>query len=141
MRNSLAALILLGGLLAGCGPEPQRGVSVVLVSPDSLRADRLRPWNEQAAAPVPNLERLAARGTVYLNAWATSPWTAPSMVSVMTGLYPPSHGIVYRDDTTAPTLPTLPRMLGERGYRLGNFSFFSGISYFRNLGLGPVVNV
>ncbi len=139
MRNSLAALILLGGLLAGCGPEPQRGVSVVLVSPDSLRADRLRPWNEQAAAPVPNLERLAARGTVYLNAWATSPWTAPSMVSIMTGLYPPSHGVAYRDDTTPSSLPTLPRLLAAEDYEIGNFSFFSQISYFRNLGLGDAV--
>ncbi len=131
------ALLLLGFALA-CAPSLD-GTSVLLVSADSLRVDRLPPWNRDDAPPTPSLERLAARGTVYTNAWATSPWTAPSMVSVMTGLYPPSHGIVYRDDTTAPELPTLPRMLAERGYRRGNFSFFSGISYFRNLGLGPVV--
>ena len=129
-------LLLLGFALA-CA-TPGEDASVLLVSADSLRVDRLPLWNPDDAPPTPSLDRLAARGTVYTNAWATSPWTAPSMVSVMTGLYPPSHGIVYRDDTTAPTLPTLPRMLGERGYRLGNFSFFSGISYFRNLGLGPV---
>ncbi len=109
---------------------------MLLVSPDSLRADRLRPWNEQAAAPVPNLERLAARGTVFKNAWSTSPWTAPSMVSIMTGLYPTSHGVAYRDDTTPSSLPTLPRLLAAEGGEIGNFSFFSQISYFRNLGLG-----
>ncbi len=133
-----AGLLLTGLLLTGCGaePEPLRDVSVVLVSPDSLRADRLRPWNDAAPISVPNLERLAARGSVYLNAWSTSPWTAPSMVSIMTGLYPPSHGVAYRDDTTPTSLPTLPRMLAARGYEIGNFSFFSQISYFRNLGLG-----
>ncbi len=127
----------LGLALAGCAAEPAADFSVVLVSPDSLRVDRLPPWNPQAAAPTPHLERLAARGTVYLNAWASSPWTAPSMVSVMTGLYPTSHGVAYRDDTTPATLPTLPRLLAARDYRIGNFSFFSQISYFRNLGLGP----
>ncbi len=133
---SLKRLVVIGLLLAGCAAEPERDVSVVLVSPDSLRVDRLRPWNDQAAAPVPHLERLAARGTVYRNAWSTSPWTAPSMVSIMTGLYPPSHGVAYRDDTTPSSLPTLPRLLAAEGYEIGNFSFFSQISYFRNLGLG-----
>ncbi len=135
LSKTACALIALG-LLAGCAAEPDRDLSVVLVSPDSLRVDRLRPWNAQAAARVPNLERLAARGTVYLNAWAASPWTAPSMVSVMTGIYPPSHGVVYRDDTTPSSLPTLPRLLAAEGHEIGNFSFFSQISYFRNLGLG-----
>ncbi len=134
-RTALAGSILAGSILAGCGAEPGGEISVVLVSPDSLRADRLRPWNPDAP-PTPALERLAARGTVYLNAWSSSPWTAPSMVSVMTGLYPPSHGVAYRDDTTPSTLPTLPRLLAANGYEIGNFSFFSQISYFRNLGLG-----
>jgi len=111
---------------------------VLLVSVDSLRVDRLPLWNPDGTSPTPNLDRLAAGGTVYRNAWATSAWTAPSMVSVMTGLYPPSHGIIYRDDTTPPALPTLPRLLAAEGYQLGNFSFFSAISYFRNLGLGEV---
>ncbi|MEE8525586.1 MAG: sulfatase-like hydrolase/transferase, partial [Thermoanaerobaculia bacterium] len=135
----LAGVLLAISVLTGCGrPQPAADVSVLLISVDSLRVDRLPLWNPGDAPPTPNLDRLAARGTVYQNAWATSPWTAPSMVSVFTGLYPPSHGIVYRDDTTPETLPTLPRLLAQRGYRLGNFSFFSGISYFRNLGLGPV---
>ncbi len=131
-------VIALGCLLAGCSTEPDRDISVVLVSPDSLRVDRLRPWNDQADAPTPELERLAARGTLFSNAWSTSPWTAPSMVSIMTGLYPPSHGVAYRDDTTPTSLPTLPRLLAAEGYEIGNFSFFSQISYFRNLGLGDV---
>lgn len=134
IRHASWLLILFA--LTACAGEPAQTPSVLLISPDSLRADRLAPWNPADAPPTPHLDRLAARGTVYLDAWATSPWTAPSMVSVLTGLYPPSHGIAYRDDTTPQTLPTLPRILAARGHRLGNFSFFSQISYFRNLGLG-----
>jgi len=108
---------------------------VLLLTVDSLRCDRLRLFNPEGGVATPNLEQLAARGTVFSNAWATAPWTAPSIVSVFSGLYPPSHGVAVRDDTTPPSLPTLPRLLAARGYKLGNFAFFSGISYFRNLGL------
>ncbi len=127
-------------LLVSCAQPPPLRHSVLVISADSLRVDRLRPWNpDEDVPPVPNLTALAASGTRYANAWATSPWTAPSMVSVFTGLYPPSHGVVYRDDTTPPDLPTLSRMLGGDDYALGNFSFFSQISYFRNLGLGEAI--
>ena len=139
MTRQLALAVCLAALLTACTTgAPEGDLSVVLVSPDSLRVDRLPPWNPEAP-PAPNVERLAWRGTVYLNAWASSPWTAPSMVSIFTGLYPPSHGVAYRDDTTPRGLATLPRLLGEKGYRLGNFSFFSQVSYFRNLGLGSAV--
>jgi hypothetical protein len=131
-----AALVVLG-----CATAREHRASssppanLVLVTVDSLRPDRLRLWNRDDGVATPNLEGLAARGALFRNAWATAPWTAPSVVSIFTGLYPPSHGVVMRDDTTSSELPTLARLLARQGYRLGNFSFFSGISYFRNLGL------
>lgn len=138
MHTGLLVGVLVG--LVGCRPAPDlRGVSVLLISPDSLRADRLVAFDDDASAATPNLDALAATGTVFTNAWATAPWTAPAMVSVMTGHYPPAHGVVYRDDTTPSDLASLPRVLGDRGYAVGNFTFFSALSYFRNLGLGPTV--
>jgi choline-sulfatase len=131
---AVPALAAVAGSCQTVAAPPAPGANVLVVVVDSLRCDRLRPWNPQAPVPVPNLERLAAAGTLYSNAWAVTPWTAPSVVSLFTGLYPSSHGVSARDDTTASTLPTLPRLLAGRGYRLGNLAFFSGISYFRNLG-------
>ena len=127
-----------GFFLVACDAEPRQDsrYNVLLLSADSLRSDRLALWNPEGVE-TPNLEALAARGALYRNAVAVTPWTAPSMVSVFTGLYPPSHGVVYRDDTTPPNLPNLARILSESGYRIGNFTFFSEISYFRGLGLGP----
>lgn len=141
----LMSCLGLGLVMSACAPSeapsPSPGASVLLISADSLRVDRLPAWGalpgDPSPSPTPHLDALIARGTVYLDAWSASPWTAPSMVSVMTGLDPPSHGVVYRDDTTPANLPTLPRLLAARGDRIGNFSFFSEISYFRNLGLGP----
>ena len=127
-----AALLVVAGCQGACGTETP-DANVLLITVDSLRVDRLGPWNEDSV-PVPALEGLAERGVLYRNAWATAPWTAPAVVSVFTGLYPTSHGVAYRDDTTPPGLPSLPRLLTDT-HRLGNLSFFSGLSYFRNLGL------
>lgn len=136
-RPHLSALIVvltLGSL--GCGGERSGAPpNLLLLSADSLRRDRLATFEPVGGVETPRLERLARRGARFDAAWAVTPWTAPSMVSVFTGLYPPSHGVAYRDDTTPRALPTLPRILARAGYRVGNFSFFSAISYFRNLGL------
>ena len=136
ISSPATTLLLALTITVGCGPPlpPAPGANLLLLSVDSLRCDRLWPWTDDGP-PMPHLEQLQARGTVLTNAWAVAPWTAPSMVSVFTGLYPPAHGVAARDDTTPPQLPTLMRQLHDAGYRLGNLSFFSQISYFRNLGL------
>jgi hypothetical protein len=132
------ALVLVFVALVGCGgaPPPRSAdrPSLLLLSADSLRADRLALFEPATGVRTPRLERLARTGVRFSATWAVTPWTAPSMVSVFTGLYPPRHGVAYRDDTTPLGLPTLPRILADAGYRVGNFSFFSAISYFRNLG-------
>jgi len=42
---------------------------------------------------TPNLDRLAAEGMVFTNAYAPAANCAPSRACCMTGLYPPRHGI------------------------------------------------
>jgi arylsulfatase A-like enzyme len=44
---------------------------------------------------TPNLERLARRGVTFTNATCTTPFCSPSRASLITGLYPHRHGIVY----------------------------------------------
>ena len=127
------ALVL--ATLVACTTTPRREEpppNVLLITADSLRADRVE-W----AAPgrTPALAALAARGVRFDRAYTVTPWTAPALVSVFTGLYPPTHGVVNRDDTTPKKLPTLPRILSARGYTLANYGFFTGVSYYRNLGL------
>ena len=150
LRCGLAVAIAL--LVTACDhSEPQRPTHLLVISADSLRVDRLSAFLERNGAdvvepvsvsmpvpmpvPMPTLDTLADRGVTYVDAFTVTPWTAPAMVSVFTGLFPPSHGVQVRDDTTPERLPTLPRLAAQNGLRVGNFSFFSGISYFRNLGL------
>ncbi len=141
MRVGACAAAMLAAALvgsAGCGGPAESDVqpNLLVLSVDSLRLDR--PSAFGGPVDTPAMASLAARGTSFSNAWATAPWTAPSMVSVFTGLYPPGHGVVHRDDTTPEGLPTLFTILGDGGWRLGNLAFFSNVSYFAGLGLpGP----
>ncbi len=44
---------------------------------------------------TPNLQRLASRGMVFTNATCPTPFCSPSRASLVTGLYPHQHGIIY----------------------------------------------
>lgn len=136
-EGALAAAPLLAALALGAcatSPEPRPGPppNVLLLTADSLRADAV---SYDPSGPTPALAALAAGGTRFPNAFTVAPWTAPALVSIFTGLYPPTHGVVNRDDTTPATLPTLPRLFAARGFTLANFGFFTTVSYYRNLGL------
>ncbi|MGH2510501.1 MAG: sulfatase family protein, partial [Ktedonobacteraceae bacterium] len=45
--------------------------------------------------PTPNIDRLARSGVKFTNATCTTPFCSPSRASIVTGLYPHKHGIVY----------------------------------------------
>ncbi len=90
-------------------PErPEAGVDVVLLSLDTLRADRLGSYGYDRPTS-PNLDALAERSIRFETAIAQAPWTRPSHDSMFSGLYPSS-----RDLDGAPVLAEL---LHDRGYR------------------------
>lgn len=68
--------------------------NIVLIVVDTLRSDRL-PFYGYDCIKTPFLSALAARSILFQNAWATSPWTAPSTASIFTSLYPFQHGVIY----------------------------------------------
>lgn len=85
---------------------------IVLVVVDSLRADRLDP------RVMPNLARLAARGTTFDHAFVTLPQVLPSWATLLTGREPHDHGIRSPLPAAAPPLDALPGRLRSRGYRV-----------------------
>ncbi|MCP5058821.1 MAG: sulfatase-like hydrolase/transferase [bacterium] len=93
--------------------------SVLLVTIDTLRADHVGAYGaEDVGTPV--LDRLASEGVRFANAIAPTPITLPSHASLLTGLYPPSHGVrhngVYRLGSEA---TTLAEHFGAAGYSTG----------------------
>jgi len=99
-------------LLAACGrgtppaPAPAAKPNVLLITIDTLRADRVGAYG-YTAARTPALDALAREGTRFTHAYATAPITLTSHASLMTGRYPPGHGARHnglRVDLAVPTL-------------------------------------
>ncbi|NNE07483.1 MAG: sulfatase [Gemmatimonadetes bacterium] len=116
------AVLLAGGLLAGfgCGLQREKPWNVLLITIDTLRADRLGCYGGMYAA-TPNMDRLAERGVLFANAFAAMPLTLPSHTSILTGLYPKSHGVLSHAYTLEEDKTTLAEYLHAEGYRTGAF--------------------
>lgn len=127
---SLTALTLL---LSAQAPAQ----NVVLFTVDSSRADRFGVYG-YPKPNTPHIDGWAKTGTVFNQAYSVSAWTAPGLVSILTGLYPRTHGVDNRDKSVSGDLPTLHKILQKEGYRTPNLNFFTFASYYQNLGLPPV---
>jgi len=95
--------------------------NVVLVTIDTLRADRLGCYGHEEIE-TPHLDRLASEGILFENALTTVPFTLPAHSSIMTGVYPPVHGV--RENVgfaLDERLPTLAQDLSATGRRTGGF--------------------
>jgi choline-sulfatase len=113
--------LLIAFLLTFTGTAQRRGPDLILITLDTVRADRIGTYGYKAAA-TPNLDRLASEGVRFDDATAHAPLTAPSHASILTGLYPSRLGV--RDNAAAP-LPdsamTLAETLRDAGFRTGAF--------------------
>ncbi|MCB9378356.1 MAG: sulfatase [Holophagales bacterium] len=83
-------------------------VNVLLLSLDTLRADHLSAYGYERPTS-PHLDAFARRGWRFETAISQAPWTRPSHRSMLTGLYPSSHGELRS--------PRLPELFWRRGYR------------------------
>lgn len=110
-------------LLASTTPyaEAQSKPNVLVISIDDLN-DWVGCLNGHPQVQTPNMDALAARGTVFTNAHCQSPLCNPSRTSVMTGLRPTTTGVYglspwFRSLPQFETLTTLPQYFSAHGYR------------------------
>lgn len=73
------------------------GPNLLLISVDTLRADRIGAYG-YVAADTPHLDRLAAEGVLFERAYSHASWTRPGFGSLMTSLYPSEHGAFVVND-------------------------------------------
>ena len=125
--GSMRARVWLGFLLAATAVtalvlflrEPPLRVAgpIVLVSIDTLRADRLPAYGYEGVE-TPAIDRLVADSVLFERAYSHSPQTLPAHVSMFTGLLPVEHGV--RDNlgfAVDPEQTLLPELLTPLGYR------------------------
>lgn len=134
MKASTRARLLVASLLlAGACGSGGRPVSIVLVTLDTTRADRLGCYGRENAG-TPALDGLAARGARFERAYTTAPITLPAHASLLTGSYPPHHGL--RDNGLAALdegVETLAETCARAG--LSTAAFVSGFPVARTFGL------
>ena len=119
-----AALLAAAAVLAGwwmlSRHRPDR-LNLLLITVDTLRADHVGAYGATTGA-TPVLDALAGRGVRFDQVQTAAPITAPSHATILTGHYPPSHGVrgnvVF---TLGARYPTLAGRLKANGYRTAAF--------------------
>lgn len=133
-RNLLLALLALAVIAAGAliaisrrgatglvAKGELRNANILLVTLDTTRADRIGAYG-YAAAETPRLDALAREGILFEHCITPSAFTLPSHSSIMTGLYPPFHGVrVNGTSALASVHTTMAERLAAQGYRTGAF--------------------
>jgi len=94
---------------------------IILISLDTLRADHLGVYGYPRDTS-PSLDAFANESVVFDRAVAQSPLTLPSHISIMTSLYPSSHGILSNNNRLADEQVTLAELLRKDGYKTAGFA-------------------
>ena len=94
--------------------------NVILISIDSLRADHLGCYGYERDTS-PNLDRLAAEGTLFEQPIASSSWTLPTHMAMLTSMYDSVHQVRSRKRRYVLSHPLLAEVLQEAGYDTAGF--------------------
>jgi arylsulfatase A-like enzyme len=119
----LLALILSYVLLVGRGVPAEPELPNILWITSEDNGPHLGCYGD-SYAQTPNLDRLAARGMIYLNVWSVAPVCAPARTALISGLYPSSTGSEHmRSMVKLPAhMKMFPQYLREAGYYCSNNS-------------------
>lgn len=124
-KTYLLIIVIIAFNLPACRkPGLESLPDIILITIDTLRPDHLAVYGyERRTAPF--ISSIADRGYIFDNCYATSSWTAPSMASLFTGIYPRGHGVLHgfvgagkivNQEKLDSSLPTLAELLKSRGY-------------------------
>jgi N-acetylglucosamine-6-sulfatase len=112
-----AGLVALLTAAAGAtGDEPRKArPNVLVILCDDLRWDALGCAGNPHVS-TPNIDRLAAEGVYFANAFCTTSLCSPSRASILSGLYAHSHGVLNNFTEYPRGLASFPRVLQADGY-------------------------
>jgi arylsulfatase A-like enzyme len=94
---------------------------VVVLVVDTLRADKLRPFNPATRVKTPSVDRFASEGVVFELAQSPENWTKPAVASILTGLHPQTHQQKTGDAALPGSAVLLSEHLKDNGFATGSF--------------------
>jgi len=103
--------------------------NIIFVLTDDQRADALG-YAGNKIIQTPEMDRLAREGVYFKNAFVTTPISAASRASILTGLYERTHGYTFgQGDLKKPYMDiAYPVLLKNNGYYTGLFGKL-GVNY------------
>jgi len=111
--------MLLSAILLSCGQPvsvPKLRPSLVLITVDTTRRDHIGIYGKLNAG-TENIDGIAKQGIRFDQAYSTVPLTTPAHASILTGLYPPKHGIRNNGDALLPKeATTIAEVLKNHDY-------------------------
>ena len=108
-REMMSSLGTSGGVL---GDLPQ---GVVLIVGDTLRCDHLEAYG-YSRPTAPMLARMASEGILFRDTQSQGVWTKVSVPSILTSLFPITHGIVDLTDRLPASAITIAEAFQQAGY-------------------------
>jgi arylsulfatase A-like enzyme len=115
---------------AAAGPK-----GVILLWADTLRKDHLDAYG-YGRETAPFLKRFASEGVLFENNFSQATWTKVSSPSVLTSLYPSTHGVKNFSDYLPSSATTLAEVYREAGYATVSFASNLFTGQFTNLHQG-----
>jgi arylsulfatase A-like enzyme len=97
--------------------------NILLIHSDQHRHDCLGAHGHPLLK-TPNLDRLAREGTDFSHAFSTIPICSPARASLLTGAWPPTHGVLCIPETESyrparRELPVITNLMAQNGYSIG----------------------
>jgi arylsulfatase A-like enzyme len=114
LGSGLAAAAL--ALAGACGTDVPAGPNVLVITIDTVRADRLGAYGHTGRDITPRLDALAAESVLFEHAFASSSFTPPTHASIFTGLHPPEHGMLHWNKPLG-DVPTAAALFRAAGWR------------------------
>lgn len=113
--------------------------NIILITADTFRPDRLGFYEAgrlgEGRGVSPHLDTLSSEGVFFRQAFTTSAWTSPGLISIHTSLHAPVHGVDVRGRSLDPSVTTLAEALSAAGYHAPAIFFLNDMPNFSHLGM------
>jgi arylsulfatase A-like enzyme len=126
-RTGLALILFAVAVGPGCsGPAADRPAvafeqpPIIIVDIDTLRADHLGCYGYHRPTS-PHIDAFSEESVLFEWCFAQGPNTPPSQASILTGLYPTTHGRIGNNQLISDEVVTLAEVLRDRGYETAAF--------------------